>query len=110
MGETTEQVKQPPNPTGKGGFGDHPENRNDGGRLPNPLKEYSRAKFDSMTDKQKDNYLAKVAPIDRWKMSEGNPSNDTDITSGGEPIPFMTLDELRKNNSNNKDSEPEQKD
>lgn len=30
--DTTEQVdKQPPNPTGKGGFGDHPENRNPGG-------------------------------------------------------------------------------
>lgn len=28
---TTEQVTTPPNPTGKGGFGDHPENRNPGG-------------------------------------------------------------------------------
>lgn len=29
--KTTEQVTPPPNPTGKGGFGDHPENRNPGG-------------------------------------------------------------------------------
>ena len=29
--KTTQQVTTPPNPTGKGGFGDHPENRNPGG-------------------------------------------------------------------------------
>lgn len=31
MTETTEQVKNVPNPTGKGGFQDHPELRNPGG-------------------------------------------------------------------------------
>jgi hypothetical protein len=29
--ETTEQEKHVPNPTGKGGFGDNPQNRNPGG-------------------------------------------------------------------------------
>lgn len=29
--QTTPQVNKAPNPTGKGGFGDHPENRNPGG-------------------------------------------------------------------------------
>jgi hypothetical protein len=29
--QTTEQVTTPPNPSGKGGFADHPENRNPGG-------------------------------------------------------------------------------
>lgn len=36
--KTTEPVKQPkrvPNPTGKGGFGDHPEHANPGGRPKN---------------------------------------------------------------------------
>ena len=28
---TTDQVKKSPNPTGKGGFGDNPQNRNPGG-------------------------------------------------------------------------------
>lgn len=32
--KTTEQVNNVPNPTGKGGFEDHPENRNNGGRYP----------------------------------------------------------------------------
>lgn len=31
MSETTEQVKSVPNPTGKGGFRDNPQNRNPGG-------------------------------------------------------------------------------
>lgn len=31
MAKTTDQVRPAPNPTGKGGFGDHPENRNPGG-------------------------------------------------------------------------------
>lgn len=30
-GKTTDQVRKVPNPTGKGGFGDNPENRNPGG-------------------------------------------------------------------------------
>ena len=85
-GRTTEQVKTAPNPTGKGGFGDNPENRNNGGRLPNPLKEYQRKKFEDMTDKQKDAFLKKVSNVDRWKMSEGNPDNNTDVTSGGKTI------------------------
>ena len=29
--KTTDQVRTPPNPTGKGGFAEHPENRNPGG-------------------------------------------------------------------------------
>ena len=33
--ETTQQVKRVPNPTGKGGFGDNPQNRNAGGRITN---------------------------------------------------------------------------
>jgi len=35
---TTEQVKEIPNPNGKGGFGDHPENINAGGRPKNQEK------------------------------------------------------------------------
>lgn len=31
MPKTTDQVRTPPNPSGKGGFGDNPQNRNPGG-------------------------------------------------------------------------------
>jgi len=33
--QTTEPVKRVPNPTGKGGFGEHPQNANPGGRPKN---------------------------------------------------------------------------
>lgn len=33
--QTTQPVRPAPNPTGKGGFGDHPENANPGGRPKN---------------------------------------------------------------------------
>ena len=76
---TTEQVRKVPNPTGKGGFGDHPENRNDGGRIKNPLKEFSRLEFESWDTEKKREYLDKVSAIDRWKMTEGNPDSDIDL-------------------------------
>lgn len=43
---TTQQV---PNPTGKGGFGDHPENRNPGGWKPKYTFSYQYRRFMNMT-------------------------------------------------------------
>ena len=43
---TTQQV---PNPTGKGGFGDHPENRNPGGWKPEYTFSYQYRRFMNMT-------------------------------------------------------------
>lgn len=87
MTEPSKQVKKwNPNPTGKGGFQDHPELRNNGGRPRNPLKEYQRERFSKMSEKEKEEFLKKVAPELRWRMAEGNPDTTTDITSGGEPL------------------------
>ena len=47
MKETTTQ--QVPNPTGKGGFGDHPENRNPGGWKPEYTFSYQYRRFMNMT-------------------------------------------------------------
>lgn len=52
---------------------------NPGGRPKNPLKEYSLKEFESWTDKEKKEFLKKISPIDRWKMTEGNPKQDTEI-------------------------------
>ena len=52
---------------------------NPGGRPRNPLKDFSLAEFKSWTDAQKKAFLKKVSPLDRWKMTEGNPSNDLDV-------------------------------
>lgn len=90
--ETTEQVKKVPNPSGKGGFGDNPQNRNDGGRIPNPLKEFQRREFADMTDEQKREYLNDIEKYKRWTMAEGNPKNDIEH-SGGLTI-SQVLDEV----------------
>ena len=50
------------------------------------LKEYQAEKFRSMSDDEREAYLKEINKIDRWKMAEGLPKQDTDITSGGEPI------------------------
>ncbi len=50
----------------------------------NPLKTYQREQFEKMTNEEKDAFLAAVAPIDRWKMSEGNPDSNMDVTVAGQ--------------------------
>ena len=52
---------------------------NPGGRPRNPLKDFSLKEFNSWTDEKKRKFLAKVSPIDRWKMTEGNPENDVNV-------------------------------
>ena len=43
-------------------------------------------------------------------MAEGNPKQDTDITSAGQPIPILTLNtkDVCTNNSNQENTEPDQ--
>src|SRR3990167_11127334 len=81
---TTRQVKKAPNPTGKGGFGDNPQNINPGGEPKNSLKNYVARKLAAMTDEQKDQWLKerKISGIDELKMAEGNPANNLEL--GGE--------------------------
>jgi len=81
---TTEQVRHTPNPMGKGGFGDNPQNINAGGRYKNSLKSYQAKKLAEMSDKEKEEWLRnnKISGIDRWKMAEGNPANNLEL--GGE--------------------------
>lgn len=59
---------------------------NPGGRPKNPLKDFQRELFASMTKEQKLEYLNKVDELNRWKMAEGNPDVKTDLTSGGEVL------------------------
>lgn len=54
---TTEQVdKEPPNPTGKGGFGDHPENRNPGGWRKEVSFSYQYKRFMAMSINELETY------------------------------------------------------
>ena len=60
------------------------------------LKEYDREKFSKMTDEEKEEFLSKLTPIDRYRMAEGNPAQNNDITSGGKPI-YLPNELIEKN-------------
>ena len=85
---TRQEEKKGNNPDGKGGFGDHPEHINPGGEPKNSLKNYIAKKLAAMSDEEKDEWLEThdIKGEVQWKMGEGNPANNTDITSGGKPL------------------------
>ena len=62
---------------------------NPGGRPKGGLKDYDRKKFVDMTNEEKEKFLERLSPELRYRMAEGNPAQDTDITSGGEKITFL---------------------
>ena len=66
---TTEQVKVIPNPMGKGGFGEHPENISPGGWKPENTFSYQMNKFKNMTVEQFRNYALEV-PEETRTMAE----------------------------------------
>jgi len=83
---------------------------NPGGRSKKPIKEHGLKIFNAMTDEQKDEFLKSIPAGERWRMIEGNPRQDTDITSGGKPIPILNLNEIHPNNRNKEDTEADKKD
>ena len=91
----TEEIKQDKQDDSK------PERNDKGQLLPgntaNPngrpkgktLKEYARDFYMLKTDEEKKEYieeLEKKMPGFSWRMAEGNPATQTDITSGGEKV------------------------
>lgn len=60
------------------------------------LKEYEREKFSKMTEEEKEVFLKTISPELRYRMAEGNPKQDTDITSAGEPIGVVQIPEKNK--------------
>jgi hypothetical protein len=64
---TTQQV---PNPTGKGGFGDHPENRNPGGWKPEFTFSYQYRRFMNMTVEEFKAWKDTTADKDKTMVEE----------------------------------------
>ena len=54
----------------------------------NPLKRFQRNVFDNMTDEEKKEFLSKIAPEMRWRMAEGNPKQETELSTDTE-LPFI---------------------
>jgi hypothetical protein len=50
------------------------------------LKEFAREYLASLPDEEKIEYLASLPTDIVWKMAEGNPENQTDLTSDGKEI------------------------
>lgn len=63
------------------------------GRPKNTMKDYIARKFNNMSDEEKELWLTenKISGIDMWKMGEGNPKQDTDVTSGGEVMQGVVI-------------------
>ena len=97
--ENTIETGRNPDGTWKKGFCPNP-----GGRGKNPLKEFSLKEFNSWSDEQKKEFLNKISPIDRWKMTEGNPSNETDIPPDG-TLSTLLVKFLDGKSDDNRDSQ-----
>lgn len=53
------------------------------------LKEFARIFLMSLPDEDKLDYLSTMPEDFVWKMAEGAPQTNTDITTGGKPIPIF---------------------
>ena len=51
------------------------------------LKEFARDFLMSMSDEEKINFMNSLSKDMVWRMAEGNPHQDTDITTAGKPLP-----------------------
>lgn len=60
------------------------------------LKEYIRQRFLDMTPEEKDAFIAKLDPIDIFKMAEGNPHSTSDVMSGNEPLKTVLVQFIDK--------------
>lgn len=107
-------TKQVPNPTGKGGFGDNPQNRSGGGWKKEMVFSYQYKRFMNMTLKELDEYrssdfdsrtvveelayqrvmAAKVSLPDVKEITdrtEGKARESLDVTTGGESLNLKQL-------------------
>jgi hypothetical protein len=66
------------------------------------LKTFAREYLERLPDDQKVEFMKALPEELVWKMAEGNPANNTDITTGGKPIPI--LGGLSKNLDENESS------
>lgn len=72
------------------------------------MKEWAKDYLARMTDEERDDFMEGIPKEIVWKMSEGNPATNTDITTGGKPIPLFSnvqpQNALPNNLSDNEDT------
>ena len=74
------------------------------------LKEYCKDFLSKHTVEERDEFLQGIPKESIWKMAEGNPDTNTDVTSKGEQVMFMPSEIMSKNeiSRNTKPSSKEQ--
>lgn len=55
------------------------------------MKEWAREYLERMTDKERDEFMEGIPKEIIWKMAEGNPKQDTDVTSDGKELSNLIL-------------------
>ncbi|NOQ68452.1 hypothetical protein GQ568_03355 [Patescibacteria group bacterium] len=60
------------------------------------LKEYCRNFLSKQTEEERAEFLAGLNKETIWKMAEGNPKDETDITSGGDKISIELKGKAKK--------------
>lgn len=58
------------------------------------LKEWAKEFISCMTDEEREAFLEGLPKEVIWKMAEGNPQNNADITSGGQSIVIQVAKEI----------------
>lgn len=111
--KTSKQVKKAPNPTGKGGFGDNPQNRSSGAwkkadtprfkleqmmKLPEPeLKKLAKDTNAPLFERKIAIALAKGDWKEIREMIHevyGRPQESVDVTSSGEKVSSVSVNEI----------------
>src|SRR3990167_4416702 len=72
------------------------------------LKEFARDYLMGLPDEKKTEFLNTLSKDIVWRMAEGNPSNSTDITTGGEPLPLFDYTRVRINDGNKKNTKADE--
>jgi hypothetical protein len=73
------------------------------------LKEYWKQRFSMMTDEEKEEFSKKVVPEMLWKMAEGMPKQDTELSGELKVIPiYGNQSIIQRYDSNPEDIQPEE--
>jgi len=68
---------------------------NPSGRPKDTLKVYMARKLSGMTPEEKEEFILGIPKEVQWKMAEGNPKQDTDVTTNGKDL-IVAMTELKK--------------
>jgi len=68
------------------------------------LKTFAREYLESLPDEEKIKFMEALPEELVWKMAEGAPQTNSDVTSGGKPIPLFSNVQLNDGDVQNKET------